>query len=125
MIDAGLLPAGDIFELQATDATQEQQIVATENTLLIAKIGLCQTLLIEDFVNFDISDEVIDLPMTNITNESQETILEKAKESVNDVKIAMANLEVAKKMYPYQDLPICQHCLVSLVTILVGQKVLL
>jgi len=97
LIDAGLLPAGDIFELQATDATQEQQIVATENTLLIAKIGLCQTLLIEDFVNFDISDEVIDLPMTNITNESQEAILEKAKESVNDVKIAMANLEVAKK----------------------------
>ncbi|UGS21446.1 TolC family protein [Flavobacterium cyclinae] len=97
LIDAGLLPAGDIFELQATDATQEQQIVATENTLLIAKIGLCQTLLIEDFANFDISDEVIDLPMTNITNESQEAILEKAKESVNDVKIAMANLEVAKK----------------------------
>ena len=97
LIDAGLLPVGDIFELQATDATQEQQIVATENTLLIAKIGLCQTLLIEDFANFDISDEVIDLPMTNITNESQESILEKAKESVNDVKIAMANLEVAKK----------------------------
>lgn len=97
LIDSGLLPAGDIFELQASDATQEQQIIATENTLLISKIGLCQTLLIEDFAYFDISDEVIDLPLTNITNESQETILEKAKESVNDIKIAMTNLEVAKK----------------------------
>ncbi len=97
LIDAGSLPAGDIYELQATDATQEQQIIATENTLLIAKIGLCQTLLLEDYANFDISDEIVDISMTNFTNVTQESILEKAKESVKDVKIAMANVDVAKK----------------------------
>ena len=97
LIDAGSLPSGDIYELQATDATQEQQIIATENTLLIAKIGLCQTLLLEDYANFDISDEVVDVSMTNFTNVTQESILEKAKESVKDVKIAMANVDVAKK----------------------------
>lgn len=97
LIQAGSLPAGDIFELQATDASQEQQIINTENALLIAKIGLCQTLLLEDYANFDISDEVVDLPMTDMTNETQESILEKAKESVNDVKIAIANVDVAKK----------------------------
>ena len=96
-IQAGSLPAGDIYELQATDASQEQQIVNTENALLIAKIGLCQTLLLEDYANFDISDEVMDLPMSDMTNETQESILEKAKESVKDVKIAMANVDVAKK----------------------------
>ena len=31
-------------------------------------------------------DEVIDLPISNITNETQETISAKAKESVKDVK---------------------------------------
>lgn len=97
LIDAGSVPAGDIYELQATDATQQQQIINTENALLIAKIGLCQTLLIEDYATFDISDEVIDLPITNIQNESQEAILEKARESVKDVKIAMSNVDVAKK----------------------------
>lgn len=97
LIQAGSLPAGDIYELQATDASQEQQIVNTENALLIAKIGLCQTLLLEDYANFDISDEVMDLPMSDMTNETQESILEKAKESVKDVKIAMANVDVAKK----------------------------
>lgn len=97
LIQAGSLPAGDIYELQATDASQEQQIVNTENALLIAKIGLCQTLLLEDYANFDISYEVMDLPMTDMTNETQESILEKAKESVKDVKIAMANVDVAKK----------------------------
>lgn len=97
LIQAGSLPVGDIYELQATDASQEQQIVNTENALLIAKIALCQTLLLEDYTNFDISDEVIDLSMTNITNETQEAILEKARESVKDVKIAMANVDIAKK----------------------------
>ena len=97
LIEAGSLPAGDIFELQATDASQEQQIIATENTLLIAKIGLCQTLLLEDYASFDISDEVVDVSITNFTNVTQESILEKAKESVKDVKIAIANVDVAKK----------------------------
>ncbi len=97
LIEAGSLPAGDIFELQATDATQEQQIISTENALLISKVALCQTLLLEDYATFDISDEVIDLPMSNITNETQEAILAKAKESVKDVKIALSNVDVAKK----------------------------
>ena len=97
LIDAGSLPAGDIFELQATDATQLQQIINTENALLISKISLCQTLLLENYINFDISDEIIDLPISTITNETQDAILEKAKESVKDVKIAIANVDVAKK----------------------------
>jgi len=97
LIDAGSLPAGDIFELQATDATQLQQIINTENALLISKISLCQTLLLKDYINFDISDEIIDLPISTITNETQDAIIEKAKESVKDVKIAIANVDVAKK----------------------------
>ena len=97
LIDAGSVPAGDIYELLATDATQQQQIISTENTLLISKIALCQTLLIEDYANFDISDETIDIPLSNVSNETQEAILAKAKESVKDVKIALSNLEVAKR----------------------------
>lgn len=97
LIDAGSLPAGDIFELQATDATQQQQIISTENTLLISKIALCQMLLIKEYTTFDISDEVIDLPLTDLSTESQQSILTKAKESVKDIKIALSNVEIAKK----------------------------
>ncbi len=97
LIDAGSLPTGDIFELQATDATQQQQIISTENTLLISKIALGQMLLIKDYATFDVSDEDIDLPLTDLSTESQQTILAKAKESVNDIKIALSNVEIAKK----------------------------
>lgn len=97
LIEAGSLPTGDIFELQATDATQQQQIISIENTLLISKIALGQMLLIKDYATFDVSDEDIDLPLTDLSTESQQTILAKAKESVNDIKIAVSNVEIAKK----------------------------
>lgn len=97
LINAGSVPAGDIFELEATDATQQQQIFSTENTLLIAKISLCQTLLLDEYSTFDIADVDIDVPVSVVVNESQEAILAKAKEAVKDVKIAISNVELAKK----------------------------
>lgn len=96
LVDAGSLPKGDILEIQATVATQEQQIVAAENTLLISKIQLAQTLLIEDYENFDIVDLDYDVPMTQILNESPSVIIEKAKETRYDVKIAEANTKIAE-----------------------------
>ncbi|MGX7667157.1 TolC family protein [Flavobacterium pedocola] len=97
LIDAGSVPAGDIYDLKATDASQEQQIVNTENALLISKIALCQTLLLEEYATFDIADEAYDIPMTTVLNENQETIVGKAKESVKDIKVAMANVDLAHK----------------------------
>ena len=40
LVDAGALPKGDLLEIQATLATQQQQIVNAENSLLISKIQL-------------------------------------------------------------------------------------
>jgi outer membrane protein len=97
LIEAGSVAAGDIYELNATDATQQQQIISIQNVLLISKIALSQTLLIEDYANFDISDEEINVTLSNVENESQESILAKAKESVKDIKIALSNVDIAKK----------------------------
>lgn len=97
LIDAGTLPAGDIFELQATDASQEQQIVNAQNTLLISKLSLAQTLLLKDYANFDIAVDDMDVPQTEILFQSPEIIAQKAKDIVKDIKIAASNYEVAQK----------------------------
>lgn len=97
LIDAGSLPAGDIYDLQATDAGQEQQIINAENTLLISKLGLAQTLLLDEYSNFDIGAEIMDIPFTSILSETPEAIALKAKDVVKDIKIAAANLEISKK----------------------------
>ena len=97
LIQAGTLPAGDIHDLKATDASQEQQIIVAENTLMISKLGLAQTLLLEDYANFDIASEEMEVPASTILLQTPDAIALKAKEVVNDIKVASSNLEVAKK----------------------------
>lgn len=98
LISAGSLPAGNIFELQATAATQEQQIIGMENNLLISRVGLAQTLLIKDYMVFDVVDEEFEVPLnTEILDKSPKEISDKAKEELNTIKISQTNLEVAQK----------------------------
>ena len=95
LVDAGALPKGDLLEIQATLATQQQQIVNAENSLLISKIQLAQLLLIPDYENFDIVDIDYEVPPSTIMNESAEVIVSKAKETRYEIKIAEANKEMA------------------------------
>ncbi|WP_053978137.1 TolC family protein [Mangrovimonas xylaniphaga] len=96
MVNAGTLPEGDLLEIKATDATQKQEIIAAENTLFISKLSLAQLLQIKDYQNFDIVDESYDIFAEDILSESASDIVDKAKEVVNDVKIAETNTEVAE-----------------------------
>ena len=97
LVDAGVLPQGDLLEIQATDATQEQQIIDAENNLFISKLGLAQALQLKDYESFDIVDEDYTLIASTILDKSAAEISEKAKEEVNDVKIAQTNFELAEK----------------------------
>ena len=96
LVNAGSLPKGDLLEIQATIATQEQQIVNAENAILISKINLAQILLIEDYENFDIIDVNYEVPPTSILNESPSAIVSKAKETRYNIKIAETNTEIAE-----------------------------
>ena len=54
-------------------------------------------LLLPDYLNFDVVDEAFEIEMTSVLEENPQAIFIKAKEVVNDIKIAASNLEVAKK----------------------------
>lgn len=96
-VEVGTAPEGDLLEIQATDADEEQQIVVAQNNLRISKISLAQTLLIEDYQNFDIADEEYDIPLTDILSKTPEEIVEKAKQERYEVKVAEQDLEIAEK----------------------------
>ena len=95
LVEAGALPRGDLLEIQATIATQEQQVVVAENAISLSKISLAQLLLLEDYETFDIVDNDYEVPPTTILNESPKTIIAKAKEARYDIKIAENNSEIA------------------------------
>lgn len=97
LVEAGVLPEGDLLELKATDATQKQQIIVAENTLFISKLGLAQTLQLKDYATFDIVEDDYALVASDILEKNPQEIADKAKEEVNDVKIAKANLDLSQK----------------------------
>lgn len=97
LVDAGNVPKGDLLDVQATLASDNQRVIVAENALLLSKLSLAQLLQIEDFQNFDVSDEDMPTIMSTILSESPDAIIAKAKESRTELKISNTNIEIAKK----------------------------
>ncbi|WP_179344262.1 TolC family protein [Winogradskyella ursingii] len=97
LVEAGSLPRGDLLEIQATNASEQQSIINAQNQIQISLISLAQLLLIKDYENFDIIDEGYDISDEDITNKNVYEIIAKAKENRSEIKIAEQSVELAKK----------------------------
>lgn len=96
LVEAGTLPQGDLLEIRATDASEQQSIVNAENQIQISLISLAQVLLIKDYENFDIEDEGYGI-FDEVSDKPVEQIISNAKEKRSEIKIAEQNVELAKK----------------------------
>ena len=97
LVEAGMLPKGDLLDVKATLATDNQRIVAAENALLISKVSLAQLLQLKEFEDFDIADSDIEPQGSVVLLESPKTIFNKAKETRTELKLAQTNLQIAQK----------------------------
>lgn len=97
LVESGVVPNGDLLDIEATAATQRQQIVNTEGNVQLSKIALAQLLQIRDYANFDVSDESFEIPVSNVLSNSPGTIFAKALEFRNDIKLSETNIELAEK----------------------------
>jgi outer membrane protein len=97
LVESGVVPRGDLLEIEATAANQEQQIVNGESLVLISRINLAQLLQITDYENFDIADESFDIPPSDILSNSAKVIFDKALGWRNDIKFSQANVDLAEK----------------------------
>ncbi|WP_188373489.1 TolC family protein [Winogradskyella haliclonae] len=96
LVEVGTLPQGDLLEIKATDASEQQSIVNAENQIKIALISLAQVLLVKDYENFDIEDEGYGI-VNSIEDRSVEEIIQNAKENRSEIRIAEQNVELANK----------------------------
>ncbi len=96
-VEEGVLPDGDLLEVQATAANQEQQIINNENAVLLSRIALAQLLQITDYQNFDVADEDYDVPPSDVLDNSPKVIFEKALAWRNDIKVSEMNVELAEQ----------------------------
>ncbi len=97
LVESGVVARGDLLEIEATAANQEQQIVNGESLVLISRISLAQLLQITDYENFDIADESFDIPPSDILSNSAKVIFDKALGWRNDIKFSQATVDLAKK----------------------------
>ncbi|MFH7012268.1 TolC family protein [Flavobacterium sp. FlaQc-52] len=97
MVNAGTIPRGDLFDLMATVATDKQNIIIAENSLLISKLSLAQLLQLKEFTEFDVIDDTNAKDENNIMAQSPTDIYNKAKEIRTELKLAQTNLEIAEK----------------------------
>ncbi|MFY8186851.1 MAG: TolC family protein [Flavobacterium sp.] len=97
LVDAGVIPRGDLLEIKATVAADEQRVVVAKNTLLISKLSLAQLLQLDDFQSFDVLPENYSTEETPLLKQTPDAIYAKAKETRTELKIAQANLEIAER----------------------------
>ena len=96
-LETGIIPQGDVLEIEANVAAIEQNVVVAENNYQLSKIALAQLLLIPDIENFEIARETANTPESTILNTSVNTIYKTAVAKRSDVKLAETNLKIAKK----------------------------
>ena len=97
LVKAGSIPRGDLLDVKATVASNNQNVITAENVLLISKLSLAQLLQLKDFESFDVVDDTDSKDENNIMAQTPSIIYEKAKEGRTELKIARTNLEIAEK----------------------------
>lgn len=97
LVEGGQIPRGDLLDIEATIASDKQKVIAAENQLLLSKLSLAQLLRLSDFSTFDIADEEYNSEQSEVLIQSPEAIFDKAKGIRTEIKLALANLEVAKQ----------------------------
>lgn len=97
LVKAGSIPRGDLLDIKATVASNNQNVVLADNALLISKLSLAQLLQLKEFDNFDVVDDTDLKDENNIMAETPDAIYTKAKEGRTELKIAKTNLEISEK----------------------------
>ncbi len=97
LVESGVVPRGDLLEIEATAANQEQQVINGKSLVIISRINLAQLLQITDYDNFDVVDQGYEVPPSDILRNTPNNIFAKAMTFRNDIKFSQANVELAQK----------------------------
>jgi len=97
LVEAGVLPQGDLLEIRATMADEKQRMILAENQIQISLISLAQILGIQDYQNFDIVDRDYNVFGNEIMENTVYDVIDRAKEERSEIKIAETNMELAEK----------------------------
>ena len=70
LVDSGVLPEGDLLEINAVSAQEQQAIVNSESNVRISLVSLAQLLLIKDYENFNIADQEFSVILSEVAEKN-------------------------------------------------------
>jgi len=95
LIDAGVKPRADLLDIQATLATNKEQLTTSENALDLSLLNLAQLIQVPSS-NFDIQNVTINLDKAILTYSNSDGIYQKAATTRPEIKKALLDIENAK-----------------------------
>lgn len=97
LVNAGVVPRGDLLESQATVAVDTQRLIISQNELVMARLNLAQLLQITSYESFDIVDKDYEVGESNMLAHTPSDITDRAIEALTDLKTADANVHIAEQ----------------------------
>lgn len=97
LVDAGNLPKGDVLTLQATSATDLQNIANAENSVIITKTAMKQLLNLEFDSAFEVKSIEPSFDDLAVLEKPINTIIGTVLGMRNEVKLAEKNLEISEQ----------------------------
>lgn len=94
LVDAGVQPRANIFDVEATLANDSQGVTIAENNYNLALLSLSQLLQVP-YQGFDVQDIEVDTPSAALLYNNVQPILNHALENRNEIKVAEKGIESA------------------------------
>lgn len=103
--DAGIIPKGDLLNLESTAANDQQNVVIQENALTIALLNLAQSLQVPT-EGFDVQDVDVGTPLAVLLYDNADLVYQKALTTQPQIanaelgiKDAQYNIDIAKSFF--------------------------
>ncbi len=97
LVEAGVVPAGDLLEANATVAVATQRLIVSQNELVMARLSLAQLLQISDYEAFDVIDKDYDVAESAVLIYTPDEIKSRAFEALTIVKNAETEVNIADR----------------------------
>ncbi|MCC9042673.1 TolC family protein [Myroides sp. M-43] len=97
LVEAGVVPKGDLLESQATVAVATQRLITSQNELVMARLNLAQLLQITSYESFDVIDTDYEIGQSRVLAYSPKDIASKAVDALTDLKTADTNVSIAEQ----------------------------
>ena len=101
LVNAGSVPEGDLFEMQAQAAREELQVVSNQNMLEMSRLNLAQLLDLDSHANFQVVvPDFSDIIISELLN-SVDDVFANAENVLPQIKAAEYNLKSAEKQLSF------------------------